>query len=124
MGALVENMQSFEGCDLPGFEIWRELVDFCAKSPNMTTAQLLELWHEHPAQSHLNKLATWQLPGEESRLIQEFRDAVTGLELQWTESRIARMPKIVELGAEEKQQLLALQRHRQELIESLNGEKS
>ena len=124
LGAKVENMQSFEGCDLPGFEIWRELVDFCAKSPNMTTAQLLELWHEHPAQSHLNKLATWQLPGDESRMAQELRDAVTGLELQWTESRIARMPKIVELGAEEKQELLALQRHRQELIESLNGEKS
>jgi DNA primase len=124
LAAQALDMSAFEGCDLPGFDIYRELVDFCAKSPNMTTAQLLELWHEHPAQSHLNKLATWQLPGEESRMVQEFRDAVTGLELQWTESRIARMPKIVELGAEERQELLALQRHRQELIDSLNGEKS
>jgi DNA primase len=111
----------FEGCDLPGMEIYRELVDFCRKSPNMTTAQLLELWHDHPAQSHLNTLATWTLPGEDSRLAQEFRDAVTGLELQWTEARIARMPKIVDLAAEDRRTLLALQQRRQALIEALRG---
>ncbi len=117
----VRHTDAFEGCDLAGFEIWRELVDFCAKSPNMTTAQLLELWHDHPAQSHLNTLATWQLPGEEPRLVQEFRDAVTGLELQWTDTRISRFPKIVDLAPDEKEKLLGLQRRRQELIEDLQG---
>ena len=113
-----------EGCDLAGIEIYRELVDFCKKSPNMTTAQLLERWHDHPARSHLQKLATWQLPGEQERLTQEFRDAVTGLELQWTEARITRMPRIVELGPEDREKLLALQRRRQELIEALQGGES
>ena len=121
LAAVVHDMDAFEGCDLPGIEIWRELVDFCLKSPNMTTAQLLELWRDHPAQSHLNTLATWSLPGEASRLVQEYRDAVTGLELQWTESRIARLPKIVELAPEQREELLALQRRRQELIEDLQG---
>ncbi len=116
------NLDVFEGCDLPGFEIYRELVDFCAKSPNMTTAQLLERWHDHPAKSHLNTLATWQLPGEDSRLAQEYRDAVTGLELQWTEAQIARMPKIVDLTSEDRCKLLSLQQRRQELIGSLQGE--
>ncbi|MCW8873781.1 DNA primase [Pseudomonadota bacterium] len=115
------NMDVFEGCDLPGFEIYRELVDFCAKSPNMTTAQLLELWHDHPAQSHLNKLATWDLQGDEENLAREFRDAVTGLELQWIESRMEKMPKIVDLGPEDRQQLLALQQRRQQLIGELHG---
>ena len=125
LGAKVENMQSFEGCDLPGFEIWRELVDFCAKSPNMTTAQLLELWHEHPAQSHLNKLATWQLPGDESRLIQEFYDAIVGLELQWAAARIGRMEaRYAELGLDERKELVLLQQHKQKLKESLQGEES
>jgi DNA primase len=124
MASTVGNMDVFSDCDLPGFEIWRELVDFCAKSPNMTTAQLLELWHEHPAQLHLNKLAIWQLPGDSEQQAREFRDAVTGLELQWTESRIARMPKIVELGPEERKELLALQHRRQELIECLQGNES
>jgi len=122
LASQAEGLDAFEGCDLPGFEIYRELVDFCAKSPNMTTAQVLELWHDHTAQSHLNKLATWQLPGEELRLVQEFRDAVTGLELQWTEAQIARMPRIVDLGPEDREKLLALQQRRQELIRTLQGE--
>jgi DNA primase len=122
LAANARNLDVFEGCDLAGFEIYRELVDFCAKSPNMTTAQLLELWHGHAAQTHLITLATWQLPGEDSRLAQEFRDAVTGLELQWTDAQIARMPKIVDLGLEERKKLLLLQQWRQELIGSLQGE--
>ena len=117
-------MEVFRNCDIAGFEIYRELVDFCAKSPNMTTAQVLEIWHDHPAQSHLNTLATWQLPGEEKRLAQEFQDAVTGLELQWTDAQIARMPKIVDLGPDEKKHLLALQQRRVQLIEDLQGEET
>jgi DNA primase len=122
LAAEARGMDAFEGCDLAGFEIYRELVDFCAKSPNMTTAQLLELWRDHLAQSHLNTLATWQLPGEESRLAQEFADAVTGLELQWTDAQIVRMPKFADLGLEEKKELLLLQQQRQELIGALQGE--
>ena len=120
----VQNMEVFEGCDLAGFDIYRELVDFCAKSPNMTTAQVLELWHSHSAQSHLMTLAAWRLHGEDSQLAQEFRDAVTGLELQWTETQIAQMPKIVDLTAEDRTKLLALQQKRQELIDALQGEGS
>jgi DNA primase len=115
----VHDLSVFEGCDLPGFEIYRELVDFCAKSPNMTTAQLLELWHDNPASAHLGKLATWRLPADEARAVREFRDAVTGLELQWTESRIGRMPKIVDLGPEDRATLLELQQRRQQLIGEL-----
>jgi DNA primase len=109
-------------CDLPGFEIYRELIDFCAKHPNMTTAQLLELWHEHPARQHLIKLATWPLPDGADQLDQEFRDAITGLKLLWTEARIARMPKIVDLSQEQKAELLELQQQRQALRYELQGE--
>jgi len=115
-------LDAFEGCDLAGFEIYRELVDFCARSPNMTTAQLLELWRDHPAQSHLNTLATWSLPGEEAKLVQEFTDAVTGLELQWTETQLSRMPRIVDLEMEDRKKLLSLQQRRQQLIGVLQGE--
>ncbi len=124
LAALAGDPGRFSGCELPGIEIYRELVDFCVKHPNMTTAQLLEFWHEHPARSHLITLATWQFPGEEKLLAQEFQDAVTGIELQWTELQIARTPKIVDLGPDEKAALLQLQHHRQALIEALQGEKS
>ena len=122
LAALAGDMSRFSGCDLPGIEIYQELVDFCAKHPNMFTAQLLELWHEHPAKLHLSTLATWQFPGEEKLLAREFQDAVTGLELQWTEVQIARTPKIVDLGPEEKKKLLQLQQRRQALIDALQGE--
>jgi DNA primase len=121
LATAVSNHDAFAGCDLPGFEIYRDLVDFCAKSPNMTTAQLLELWRDRPAQSHLKKLATWKLQGDEASLAREFRDAVRGLELQWLECRIDRMPKIVELGPEDRQELLALQQRRQQLIGEMQG---
>jgi DNA primase len=122
LAAAVDSMGAFAGCDLAGFEIYRELVDFCARSPNMTTAQLLELWREHPAQSHLKKLATWKLQGDEKNLAREFRDAVRGLELQWVDCRIGRMPKIVDLGPEDRQELLALQQRRQQLIGEIQDE--
>lgn len=121
LAAKVRDMEAFEGCDLPGFEIYRELVDFCAKSPNMTTAQLLEVWHDHPAQTHLQKLATWQLPGDDERAAREFRDVVTGLELQWIETLIGRMPRIVDLGPEDRKKLLDLQQRRQRLIGEIQG---
>ena len=121
LAAAVANMDVLAGCDRAGFEISRELVDFCTRSPNMTTAQLLELWHDHPAQSHLIKLATWNLQGDEKSLAREFLDAVRGLELQWVESRIGRMPKIVDLDPEDRQELLALQQRRQQLIGEIQG---
>ena len=124
LAALAGDMNRFSVCDLPGIEIYRELVDFCAQHPNMTTAQLLEFWHEHPARPHLITLATWQLPGEEKLLAQEFQDAVTGVELQWTEMQIAHSPKIVDLDPNEKAALLRLQQHRQALIEALQGKKN
>jgi len=121
LAALAGAMNRFAGCELAGIEIYRELVDFCSKHPNMTTAQLLESWHEHPARSHLATLAAWQFPGEEKMLAQEFQDAVTGVELQWTKLQIIQTPKIIDLGPEEKTALLKLQQHRQALIEALQG---
>ncbi len=123
LASIAEDVGAVSENDLPGIEIYRELVDFCAKRPNMTTAQLLELWRENPAQPHLTTLATWQLPGEEKQLAQEFCDAVTGLELQWTESQIGRMPKIIDLSSEDKVLLVQLQLRRQELIQKLQGAK-
>ncbi len=124
LATLAGGMNRFSGCDLPGIEIYRQLVDFCAKHPNMTTAQLLEFWHEHPSRAHLITLASWQFPGEEKLLAQEFCDAVTGVELQWTELQISHTPRIVDLSPDEKSALLQLQQHRQALIEALQGEKT
>jgi hypothetical protein len=67
-------------------------------------------------------LATWRLPEDGDRAAQEFRDAVTGLELQWIKQRISRMEAVyADLPAEDRQKLLALQHRAQELIGALQG---
>jgi hypothetical protein len=49
----------------------------------------------------------------------EYRDAVTGIRLQWTEALLERMPKIVDQNSTERERYLALQQRRQELRRSL-----
>jgi DNA primase len=119
LAQLVSERQKLPDCDLQGMEIYREIIDFCTKHPNMTTAQLLELWRDHPAQPHLRTLATWPLKGESSHQAQEFKDALIGLELEWTRVLRARMKEIVSLSKEEKQMHSELLRREQELKQLL-----
>jgi len=77
--------------DLPGVDIFLELVDFCRKRPNMTTAVLLELWRENPAHRHLSKLAAWPLAGDDERKAVEFADTVLRIRLQWVETQLGRI---------------------------------
>ena len=104
----VSGLDVFQDCDLPGIEIFCELVDFCRGNPNMTTAQLLELWHDHPAHSYLDAMATWTFPGDDEQLVQEFLDTVTKLELTWLQTRQSRMPRIIDQTREEKEEYLLL----------------
>ena len=77
--------------DLPGVDIFLELVDFCRKRPHMTTAVLLELWRENPAHRHLSKLAAWPLAGDDERKAVEFADTVLRIRLQWVETQLGRI---------------------------------
>jgi len=118
---MLENTGDFAGpCndDVQGVEIFRELVDFCAKRPNITTAQLVELWHEHPASPHLQKLAVWHLPGEEEKQAQEFIDAVNRIRLSWVEILLSRVTNIMV----QREEYRALQQRQQALKKQLEGQ--
>jgi len=123
--ALVEQLESMVelsepgNADIQGIEIFRELVDFCAQRPNITTAQLIELWHGHSALPHLEKLAVWHLPGEEEKQLQEFVDAVNRIQLSWVEILLSRISNIM-LQQEEYR---ALQQRQQVLKKQLEGPK-
>ncbi len=104
--------------DIQGVEIFRELVDFCAKRPNITTAQLIELWHEHAASPHLQKLAVWHLPGGEEDQAREFVDAVNRIRLGWVEILLSRVGNVIEQHEEYR----ALQQRQQELKKLLEGQ--
>jgi DNA primase len=104
--------------DIQGVEIFRELVDFCAKRPNITTAQLIELWHEHPASPHLQKLAVWHIPGGEEEQAREFVDAVNRIRLGWVEILLSRVSNVIE----QREEYRALQQRQQELKKQLEGQ--
>jgi len=117
----LENTEEFNAPgndDLQGIEIFRELVDFCAQRPNITTAQLIELWHGHPALPHLEKLAVWHLPGEEDKQLQEFIDAANRIRLNWVEILLSRITNIML----QREEYRALQQRQQALKKQLEGQ--
>ena len=122
--ALVEQLESMDelsessNTDIQGIEIFRELVDFCAQRPNITTAQLIELWHGHPALPHLEKLAVWHLPGEEDKQLQEFIDAANRIRLSWVEILLSRIGNIML----QREEYRALQQRQQALKKQLEGQ--
>ena len=121
--ALVEQLESVDELaglgndDVQGVEIFMELVDFCAKRPNITTAQLIELWYDHPALPHLQKLAVWLLPGDEELQMQELVDAVNHIRLGWVEILLSRVTNIIE----QREEYRTLQQRRQDLKSRLDG---
>jgi len=113
----MDDIAAISDDDIHGVEIFTELVDFCAQRPNITTAQLVELWHDHPALPHLQKLAVWVLPGDEEEQLQEFSDAVNRIRLGWVEILLSRVTNILEQRVEYR----ALQQQRQDLKKQLDG---
>ena len=121
--ALVEQLEGIDELaglgndDVRGVEIFIELVDFCIKRPNITTAQLIELWYDHPALPHLKKLAVWLLPGDEELQAQELVDAVNHIRLGWVEILLSRVTNIMQ----QREEYRALQQRRQDLKSRLDG---
>ena len=116
----VDELAGLGNDDIQGVEIFNELVDFCAQRPNITTAQLTELWHDRPALPILQKLAVWHLPGEEELQTQEFIDAFNRIRLGWVEILLSRVTNIIEQSEEYR----TLQQRQQELKNRLKGHQS
>ncbi len=113
----IDDLTGLDNDEIHGIVIFTELVDFCAQRPNITTAQLVELWHDHPALTHLQKLAVWDLPGEEEQRLQEFTDAVNRIRLSWVEILLSRVTNIIEQRVEYR----SLQQRQQNLKKQLDG---
>ena len=116
--------ERFAGNEMPGIDILLELVEFCRERPHISTAQLLELRRDHEANSHLQALATWALPGTQEKQLREFADALTGLELAWLDENLGTMPRISEQNAAQRAEFMTLQRQRERLKSILAGRES
>lgn len=113
--------ERFRNSSLRGIDILLELVEFCAQRPHITTAQLLELWREKPAYSHLQTLATWDLQLREQNESRHFQDVLTGLELSGLDERLAGVSRIADLSPDEKKQYRELLQERERLKAMLSG---
>jgi DNA primase len=118
LAALLKDLEELEGAEIQGLEIFMQLVDFCRKSPNMTTAQVMEHLRTHPAREHLGKLAIWDLPGDADRQAMEFCDSVDTVKLQWLDIQISRIGS----PSRNPDEYRRLQKRRQELKGSLQGQ--
>jgi DNA primase len=116
----LEGIDEFAGLsndDVQGVEILRELVDFCLHHPNITTAQLIELWYEHPASPVLKKLAVWDMLGEEEQQAQEFVDAFNRIRLAWVNTQLSRVTN----PSAQREEYRALQQRQQDLKKQLDS---
>jgi hypothetical protein len=115
--ASVDELSGLVNDDIQGIEIFTELVDFCAQRPNITTAQLIELWYGHLGLPHLQKLAIWHLPGDDEMQAREFTDAVNRIRLGWVEILLSRVTNIIE----QREEYRALQQRQQDLKKQLDS---
>jgi len=121
--ALVEKLGAIDDLaglgddDIHGVEIFSELVDFCRQRPNISTAQIVEIWHDQTSVLILQKLAVWHLPGEEEKQALEFLDAVDSIRLMWVEVLLSRVTNVME----QRDEYRSLQQQRQDLKQRLNN---
>ncbi len=71
----VPAIDQMRGIELPGLNLFLDILDLCNERPNITTAQLVENWRGTEQASLLTKLATWESINDLNAL-NEFKDAL------------------------------------------------
>ncbi len=104
--------------ELKGLDLLREIVDFCAPRPDITTARLLERWREHPAATHLGKLAVENLHVDDEILSAHWQTTLQHIALQVVSGQLSQLVEIQReglLSTEQKEQLKRLLKRKFEL---------
>lgn len=91
LAAQVPNPQDFAKLNLPGKELFIEMVEFAKARPNINTAGILQHFNEHPQGHTLKKLATRELFHVENGLSQEFLDILTRLQKNCREDEMEQL---------------------------------
>lgn len=79
LAKLVTDGTAFEGLDLPGLDIFKDLLHLLKGRPEISTAVILAHWEEETSRAHLERLATWVIPLPEDGWEAEFQGIVTRL---------------------------------------------
>lgn len=85
-----------------GLDFLRELVDFCAEKPHLSTAKLLELWRERPEGPWLARLAAHSLC-EEDDMPSALADCMARIRLRQVQARVRELQQsqLVEGGLDD-----------------------
>ncbi len=106
------DLSSLRGSQIGGLELFFNLLDKCAESPNITTGVLLESWRGSANENILHRLAMWDIPFENEQGYQEiFFDALEKVNTQRIDKQIEQLlskDRSVGLSTEEKQILQTL----------------
>ena len=80
----------------PGLEVLQALLESIRRRPQISTAELIAHWpQDHPVNQRLARLATWQRPGNEETVADEFLDCLKSL---WRDAQQKRLSHIQEIA--------------------------
>jgi DNA primase len=97
--------------DIPGFDLFNQLIQIAQQNPGITTGGLLEHWRDQPDGQTLAKLAQKDHMTPDSGIVQEFTGAILQLDKLAQEQVIERLlnkAALTELSGDEKQHLSEL----------------
>ena len=89
---------------IKGLDFLRELVDFCAEKPHLSTAKLLELWRDRPEGPWLARLAARTLCGEEDDMPSALTGTLARIRHRQVQARVRELQQaqLVEGGLDER----------------------
>jgi DNA primase len=92
-------VSEFTASDLPGAELFREVLATLQESPVLKTAALLEHFRDHPQATALGKLAVWSHPALEGAGVEaEFAGVLGQLDRAFVKDRTERLLQKEKLG--------------------------
>ncbi len=107
----VPPLNEMRDIEIPGLNLFIQLLDLCRTNPKITTGQLLEHWRETEQAALLTRLAAWELPIDDETVLNVFLDALDKILTQCVQQQIAKLQaksNTVGLSAEEKRELQLL----------------
>ena len=107
--------------EVKGVKFLKELIDFCAAKPQVSTAVILERWRDRPEGPFLAALARRDLAGDEERLAPALGETITRIRGELIRARIRQLQEyqasrgLDDFQASELRELLAERTTRQPL---------
>ncbi|MDN3651972.1 DNA primase [Thalassotalea ponticola] len=109
--SVLDDLSVLDRIDMPGIELFRQLMQQCKQNPKMNSSQLLEMWRGTPQQQILSKLLMWDHHVDSDAAEHVFSDILEKLINSFVEKRtelLLQKARMGQLSASEKKELQVL----------------